>query len=714
MKKSKIIIVAAALVIAAAGVFSYLKFFAPIKYERPIPQPLTVTAGKSSEASLGQWAANKTSVRIPAGTFANDTQVTLVSPTSVPRPAPGGGDIIGTPIELNAGDKPTRLQHMVQVALKFDPGQLPKDFDSAYLQAAFHDGRDWQFFHPDSVDMTAGSLVFSTDHFTLFGTAKIPIEEKIKQAAHSATLAEKAQEKLDKKMDKIMEAAIDDFLKKHLKLDPETYKSKILGSLLKKDEYRGMLEALGKGDFGEYNEKINALVGETLVEEVAPEDLVKGLREYLGDPEDEEGSGYMESVGEIAKVGGQAIGALAEGDMRGAARYIGEAIADKFVVTTAIKTAVEITQFEIDSWRDDKVESMYQIFKNGKESDTYLGYSVDKGKFEDLWLQSRAIGERLELEAVAKEEDIRREGNAPPLSDREIEMIKARVKTDLKETFETRAQQEDEIAKSDALYERMLKAYKNANLLSEGSFRYSRDKYDIDTRIESLLSTRRMILKDLRKNPKGRQPTDGDIVSLTQALLSGTMAEGRKLYEEKLEKEFGVKLSYGGLWLLARVVSWSSGVDDHVIYENPDVVPGGQGGELPTSLDGHDKHIDKEYQTKHTWSVPTVIEPNVPFTVDVSISGGPRSEPTATMLSSEAWFFSNSYLVEPRSQPLRLAPGMTPSEFGEWHVTPASGSHTETWKAAEDGAECKGCISISINNIRGSMTGFYYSYIFKK
>ena len=518
------------------------------KFERPIPEALTATAG-SVDVSIGVLDTDKTAVVIPAGTFGSDTEVTLVSPTEVPGISRSQGALFGAAFELSAGDRPTRLQHLVTVTVAFDPASIPEGTDAAFLKAAYFNGETWKFFQPDAVDLSAGTLSFTTDHFTLFGTAKISIEEVIERHAHSETLADNAQAALDDKIDGIMEEAIDNLLKDTLKLAPESYKSKILGSLLKDDEYREALEAAQKGDFGEYAEKINALVGETLVKELPKSDLIEALK-GLGD-EEKDGEGFIEEVGEIVKVSSQAAGALAAGDTRGAARYIGEAIAGRFAATAAIKIAVELTQFEIDSWRDDKVEAAYEAYRDGKESDSYRGYSVDKGNFDAVWNQMLAVGERLQLEAIEKEEEIRREGNAPPLSERETDIIRGKVKTELRAMFERRAQEEAQIAQSDAKNEKLLKAFQQAHLLEEGSFRYSSDKYDIDTRIESLLRIHEQILGDLEGNPKGRVPTDGDIASLAQALLSGTSAEGRKLYVEKLNKDFGVEvesaLAEGGL-----------------------------------------------------------------------------------------------------------------------------------------------------------------------
>ena len=713
MTKKTIVFAVVAVAIVGAAISFALMRDSGKTFPRPIPQPLRVEAG-DAPVTLGDLAANKVAVSIPAGTFGAKTAVTIVSPERVGKMTKKQGTIIGSPFELSAGSTPTRLGHLVTVTIAFDASELPKDTDAAWLSAAFFAGTGWRFIRPDKVDIAAGTLTFTTDHFTQFAAVEIPIEEKIKQHAHSETLAQMSQDKMDETVDAIMDKAVDGLLEKGLKLDPKTYKSKILASLLKKREYGDMVKALENKDFGEYAEKMNALVGETLVEELPKSDLIEALKK-LGD-EEKEGEGYMEVVGEIAKTGGQAAGALAAGDLRGAAKYIGDAIASKFVVVQAAKVAVEIMQFEIDTWRDDKIEAAYEAYRDGKESNTYLGPSVDKGDFEAVWLQTRAIGERLELEAVAKEEDIRREGNAPPLSDREIDIIKGKVKTNLKAMFESRAKQDAAIAKQDSANEELLKAYKKANLLEEGSFRYNRDKYDIDTRIDSLLSMRDMILSDLEDNPKGKKPTDGDIVALTQAMLSGTMAEGKKLYAERLKKDFGVDLegTAVGAWILKEIISYTSGVDPHPIYQNPAFVKGGMGGEIPNSLTGTETIYGKTREIHHEWSVPTMIEPDVPFTVSVSTTWKADKAEEFTNCHTTAWWQPNPYQVTPLSEVKRVDPGLREGKYWESHVGPASGSYTDTWKAApKDGEECLGCIVISVA-YQNFVAGFYYNYVFKK
>lgn len=684
------------------------------KFDRPIPEPL-VAESDNNPVNLGELSSKKVAVSIPGGTFKTKTNVTVVSPEEVVNIAKDHGKIVAVPFEISIGSGPTRLQHLVTITTIFDKSKLAKNSESASLRAAFFDGDSWRFIRPEKVDMEAGTLTFTTDHFTQFAAVQIPIEETIKQHAHSATLGQMAQEKMDEVMDEIMDKAVDGLLEKGLKMNSKQYKTKILASLLKKREYGDMVKALQDKDFGEYTQKMNALVGETLLEQLPKSELIDGLKKLGGLGDDD---GIMESVGETAKVAGQAMGALAEGDMRGAAKYIGEAIADKFVVVQAAKAAVEVMQYEIDAWRDDKVEAAYEAYKNGKESNSYLGYNVDKGDFEAVWQQMRAIGERLEYEAVEKEEEIRRDGNAPPLSDREIEIIKGKVKINLKAMFESRAKKDAEVAKRDERNEELLKAYEKANLFDEGVFRYSREKYDIDTRIDSLLSIRETILNDLENNPKGKKPTDGDIVALTQAMLSGTMAEGKKLYAERLKRDFGVDLggTAGGGWILKEISSYTSNVPEHVIYENPAVISGAKGGEIPNSLASSETYYKENRQITHSWTVPTKIDPGVPFAVEAATlwHNTNKMPEVATMRSTRIWLASHPYLETSRSKPQLLDPGLRKWEYGDSHVGPAKGSYSETWKEGKDGDECKNCFLVEVHNEQNSMTAFQYTFVYKK
>ncbi len=500
------------------------------QYEQLVKEPIVVSvADKDANLDTQQFKIN-----IPEGSLAG--AVSIVTPGSVPKISSNVMPL-GAPLEISARDKPVRLDHLMTISVKVESGEIPKDVNPGDIYAVFYDGSKWEYFKPDKVDFQAGVVTFTTDHLTLFGTAKIPLEEYVKRRAHSETLAKVTQEKTDKVIDKLMEAAIDKTLKDGLGLDPESYKSKIMGSLMKKDEYKDMYDAIGEKDPAKFYEKMNELVGEALVENLPESQLTDAFKKFG----DEKGEDYMKNLGEYVKAGSQAAGALAEGNYRQAVRYVGETFAKKFLAIQAARSVVEVMDYEIGLWKNDKIEAAYQAYKNGAEGNAF-GYSVDKGDFEALWSQMRAIDERLEIEAVEKEKQIRLEGNAPLPSDREIQNIKDKVKADLKRMFEARAREDQEIEKREAELDKLFDAYKDADMFIDGLYRYSSSKYDLETRFDSLLSIRDRILRDTDGNPKGRKVTNTLIIMLTRALLSGTMEEGQKEYAELLKKEFGVGL----------------------------------------------------------------------------------------------------------------------------------------------------------------------------
>ena len=83
-------------------------------------------------------------------------------------------------------------------------------------------------------------------------------------------------------------------------------------------------------------------------------------------------------------------------------------IADKFLITTAGKIAVEVIDYQIESWKNSEVEAAFKAYKNGANG-AFWGYNVDKQDFDAVWTQMKGASRQLELEAIAKENGIRQE-----------------------------------------------------------------------------------------------------------------------------------------------------------------------------------------------------------------------------------------------------------------------------------------------------------------
>jgi hypothetical protein len=216
--------------------------------------------------------------------------------------------------------------------------------------------------------MAKGLVTLDTYHFSFFGANKVEDDKKITEAwIHSAAFDKTLRDSINEKSDYLANQVVDMMLKK-MGISDESAKGKILADILKDDGYKDVVKAYAKGDVVEGGQKVAALAGSKIVEFVPESTLSKALGSIAGSPED------------IAAAG-KALGSIAAGQYKDAAKIIGEQIADKFLITTAGKIAVEVINVQIDSWKNSEVEAAFQAYKNGANG-AFWGYNVDKKDFD--------------------------------------------------------------------------------------------------------------------------------------------------------------------------------------------------------------------------------------------------------------------------------------------------------------------------------------------
>ena len=508
------------------------------EYQKTIQNPLKATCG-SSEVKLGNIEKDGVEVTIPANTFAKPTEVSLINPDKTPKYASKEMTGFGAPIEISVGEESVRLQQPVTVRMKFDPALLGADLESGSLYMGYYNGKQWQYIKP-AVDRENNIMSFTTSHFSLFGQAKLTVDQRIEQYTHNAALADWAQDQSDEMTNAAAEKVIDHILQDKLGISDATTKGKVLNSLLKDDEWGGMLKNLANGDVEGFNQDLQVLAGKKIVENVPKSTLSKALGGLTSDF----------GVGTVAKAS-EAAGYLAEGRAKDAARIIGEHIADQFMITTAGKIAVAAIEHKISSWKNEEVEAAYQAYKNGASSKVpWWGYQVEKGNFDDVWSQMGGAARQLELEAIAAQEKAREEAGMPPLTDREKEKLRTMVEKDLKKQFEQRVKTDAEIEKKKAEYDLIMGMYKESGFMEKGRWGWEKG-YELEQRLDVLLHFKDKLLKDTgRKFIKDGNGHTKESISVNE-LKSIAMdwfstddpAERQRKYVEYLKKEFGIILS---------------------------------------------------------------------------------------------------------------------------------------------------------------------------
>lgn len=508
------------------------------EYEKTIQNPLKATCA-DAEVKLGNLDTEGVEVTIPAGTFAKPTEVTLVNPDKVPDYASSEMMGFGAPIDISVGEEELRLQQPVTIKMKFNPAELGEaDLESGSLYMSYFNGEEWQYIKP-VVDRNNNTMTFITSHFCLFGKSKLTVDKRISQFIENEALSSWAQKQSDDMTNSAAEKVIDHILQDKLGISDEATKGKVLGSLLKDDEWGNMVKALAEGDVAGFNKDLQVLAGKKIVENVPKSTLSKALGGLTSDF-------GTETVAKAA----EAAGYLAEGRATDAARILGEHIADQFMITTAGKIAVAAIEHKISSWKNEEVEAAYQAYKNGASSRVpWWGYQVEKGNFDDVWSQMGGAARQLEIEAIAAQEKVRKEAGMPALDDNEKEKIRTMVQRDLKKQFEQRVKTDAEIEKIEAEYKMIMDMYEEAGFMEKGRWGWEKS-YELEQRLDILMNFRDKLLRDTgRDNIKSGNGHNEKAISVNELktiamIWFGTddPAERQKQYAEYLKNEFGIDL----------------------------------------------------------------------------------------------------------------------------------------------------------------------------
>jgi len=503
------------------------------EYEKLIIGPLKAVSTNNSDITLGDIEEHKVSVTVSKGAFDNDVEVALSNPDKVPSILTEEVDTIGAPIELTAGN-PTRLNKKATITFAYDKNLLPSETEAYQMRVVYFNGENWDYIKPTTIDFEKGLMTFDTYHFSWLGANRIKDDTKITEAwIHSQALDNKLKEGINEVSDEIAGKVVDLILEK-MGISDKSIKGQVVGEILKDDGYKDIYESYKNGDIAGFNQKIAILAGTKIAGSV-PSSVLSEALGSLGDA--------AEDIEAVSK----AAGYVAEGQYREAAKIIGEQISDKFLITTATKIAVEVIDGQIQSWKNSEIEAAFKAYRDGA-SGYFYGYNVDKDDFEAVWNQMRGIGRQLELEAVKKENDIRKESGMPELTEKQIEIIHENVKQTYKKQFAKRKDQEEEIKKEEEKLKALMMAFEEADFFGRIPPKELDKGYELETKLEIVHHFVKKMMKDINRfelTDKEGLIVEGkvnvkDLVLAGRYYFSGP--EGKQKYQEYLRDRFGVSM----------------------------------------------------------------------------------------------------------------------------------------------------------------------------
>lgn len=386
--------------------------------------------------------------------------------------------ILGSPIAVNVtGQKSARLNAPATITINVPAKQLAAIPRKDDIYAAYFNGRSWEYAVPTKVDAKNGIVQFKTYHFSDYAVGKLSESAQLDRFATQMAINGWVKSTSEKNFIEATQVYFYEAFEK-MGISDRTVQGKILRSIVKEQDYGALLVAIEANDMTAFGTKVGELTGSAI------------LNMYEGDPK------FMGGASTITGTAASALGALAGGDPVAAQKAIASGMMEYYPVTKALKTAVEIIDYNIQDWTDSEIESAYQAFKNGAVHQR--GYNVTKGNFEELFLQMRGISHKLTSDAIAAycaQNGVK----ASDLSQDTLDQIRNKAEAQLKKRFETRLSSETAIQKQKAYYLKAITVFRKMKLLDRGSFGFAVGD-NIDDRVRRLF-----VVKDNIQNIIGKE-----------------------------------------------------------------------------------------------------------------------------------------------------------------------------------------------------------------
>jgi hypothetical protein len=484
----------------------------------------------NTDALAGDLKKHGIQLEILEGTFDQEVKLILSDPVSVPEFDNKRAYQTGAPYKISIDQNTKRLNKPVTVTLKLTEQEVKRLKHPGDLWIGYYNGKRWDYFLPLEVNKENAFVKFETYHFSIFSKAEPTREERINDCAYKAAVNQWAENDNGAVTRQATEQMVNQIISKQLGLNIKSLTQDIVEAIMKENDYTKLLVSYNDNKMDEFGQDLAVLAGKKIFEVVSSESNAKALLGAVTEHSSKIGAGIKIGV------------AIAEGDLEKAAKELSLEIINTFPLTKTFQTAAEITERQVNRWRDQELEAAYQVFVNGAESDIpFWGYQVEPGNFNEVWSQMRGLETKI-LDDAIKNYAATHNVDVSQLGQASLDQIREQTKENLRQEFLKRKAQE---AKIDALKSeniKLLEEFEDANLLTEGRFGYT-DNTSFDFRLERLLRIKDMILKDTKSRIGFSGVDEGGVISaktvagLIQLWYSSD--NGKKKYREGL-----IKLGY--------------------------------------------------------------------------------------------------------------------------------------------------------------------------
>ena len=500
--------------------------------------PSDIPAGKApglnvdlnnSDAVAGDLKKNAIQLDVSKGTFDQKTKLEVKEAANVPQFDSKRASLIGAPLEITIDQKVKRLNNPVIVKLKLDKGEVAALQHSGDMWMGYFNGKKWDYFRPLEVNTSNEYVKFETYHFSVFAKANPTKEEMINNFAYQSAVNQWAGNESNALTKEATERIVTEILSKKMGIENKSLTQNVVEAIMKENDYTTLMVNYNDGQMEEFSQNLALLAGKTICDVVTSDSNAKALLGTITDHSSKIGTGI------------QIAAALADGNGEEAAKALSMEILNTYPLTKILVTTAELTEQQINRWKQEELEAAYQVFVKGAESSVpFWGYQVEPGKFDQVWDQLRGLEAKLMDDAIKNYAELN--GTTPgKLNSAMLAKIRKDTKENLRQEFTKRRDQEAKIETIKAENIKLVREFEGANLLARERFGFS-ENTSFDFRLERLFRIKDMILKDTKSRIGFTGVNSGGVIS------SKTVAYLIQLWysedgKEKYRKEL-VRLGY--------------------------------------------------------------------------------------------------------------------------------------------------------------------------
>lgn len=466
-------------------------------------------------------------ISVPRNALEGTQGFIVESKTDYERPSKDSGELTSHPVEIQLNQEIKRLYKPIEVKMKLNAQELSHLSEDGELFVSYFNGQQWEYIKAKNINLDEGSLSFETYHLSLFSKAIPTKEEQMESFAKKKALEQWQQKNTNGPTNEQTQIMIKKILNEKLGITDKSLEQDVAEAVLKEFTGTKLLIDYKDGKLDDFTQDLAVTTGKKLFEviEDLPATQASGLLDQVTNNASKIGTGV------------QMVTHIAQGNYEEAAKALSLEILDSYPLTKMFKVAVDITDRQINRWKDQEIEAAYQVFKNGVESDVpFWGYNVEQGNFEELWVQMRGIQTKI-INDAKKDYAAKMGVTIDDIGPKVLENIEVQAKAQLKEDFMNRQKDEAEIESIKEENLKLLGFYKDAKLLEKYRYGYTADT-SFEFRLERLFRIKDMILKDTEARitnidlPDQKEISFQTIAQLTSLWYNSE--DGKEKYREKL------------------------------------------------------------------------------------------------------------------------------------------------------------------------------------